>query len=156
MLVALTKYGERAYEDGLVRKIQSLGLGEHVFIQSNLPDFVSVMKRSDVFLRSTLVDGDSISVREALFLGVPAVVSDTPFRPEGVILFRKGDARDMAEKLAVALRAERRSQVSKPLAESEGNLNALLSVYDSVLVARPSLESVSQNPRVGPRSGCGA
>ncbi len=156
MLVALTKYGERAYEDGLVRKIQSLGLGEHVLIESNLPDFVSAMKRSDVFLRSTLVDGDSISVREALFLGVPAVVSDTPFRPEGVILFRKGDARDMAEKLTVALRAERRSQVSKPLAESEGNLNALLSVYDSVLVARPSLESVSQNPRVGPRSGRGA
>jgi glycosyltransferase involved in cell wall biosynthesis len=155
MLVALTKYGEAAYEAELVRKINSLGLGEHVLVQRDLPDFVSVMKRSDVFLRSTLVDGDSISVREALFLGVPAVVSDTPFRPQGVILFRKSDAQDMAEKLTLALRAERRCSASNPLAESEANLDALLSVYGSVLSARPSLECVNRNPRVGPRAGCG-
>jgi len=153
LLVALTKYGDAAYEAELVSRVDSLGLGEHVLMQRDLPDFVSAMKRSSVFLRSTLVDGDSISVREALFLGVPAVVSDTPFRPEGVILFRKGDARDMAEKLLAALRADRGSPTARPLEESEGNLNALLSVYDSVLESRRSLEPAGRNPRVGPRSG---
>ncbi len=153
MLVALTKYGEAAYENELVRRIHSLGLAEHVLIQRNLPDFLAAMKRSDVFLRSTLVDGDSISVREALFLGVPAVVSDTPFRPEGVILFKKGDARDMAEKIALAMRAERRSPGSRPMAESESNLDALMSVYGSVLAFRSRLEPACRTHPVGPRSG---
>jgi glycosyltransferase involved in cell wall biosynthesis len=153
LLVALTKYGEPTYERDLIHRIDSLGLREHVLIERNLPDFVSAMKRSNVFLRSTLVDGDSISVREALFLGVPVVVSDTPFRPEGVILFRKGDAQDMADKLSLALQAERGSPVSRPLAESEGNLNALLSIYDSVLESPRSFEPGSRKPRVSSRSG---
>jgi glycosyltransferase involved in cell wall biosynthesis len=156
LLVALTRYGEAAYETELAGKVDSLGLRGHVLVQRDLPDFISVMKRSSVFLRSTLVDGDSISVREALFLGVPAVVSDTPFRPEGVILFRKGDALDMADKLLLALRAARGSPVSRPLEESEGNLDTLLSVYDSVLESRRSLALAGRNPRVGPRPGCEA
>ena len=153
LVVALTRYGGAAYEEELVRKIDSLGMGEHVLIQRDLPDFVSVMKRSGAFLRSTLVDGDSISVREALFLGVPAVVSDTPFRPDGVVQFQKGDARDMAEKLTMALRAERGRQASKPLEESEGNLDALLAVYESVLECRRSPERAGRRPQVGSRSG---
>jgi glycosyltransferase involved in cell wall biosynthesis len=155
LLVALTKYGEAAYEADLATKIGALGLEEHVLVQRDLPDFVSVMKRSDVFLRSTLVDGDSISVREALFLGVPAVVSDTPFRPDGVVLFRKGDAGDMAEKLLMALRVGRGSRAARPVEESEGNLTTLLSLYDSVLEVRGNLELAGRDPRVGPKAGCG-
>ncbi|MBN1503841.1 MAG: glycosyltransferase [Candidatus Eisenbacteria bacterium] len=153
MLVALTRYGGAAYEADLADKIRSLGLGEHVLIQKDLPDFVSVMKGSDAFLRSTLVDGDSISVREALFLGVPAVVSDTPFRPEGVIQFRKGDPRDMAEKLGLALSAGRGDRVAKAAEEGEQNLDKLLRIYDSVVESRRSPELAGRGPWVGPRSG---
>ncbi len=153
LLVALTKYGEAVYEEELTRAVGSLGLTEHVLIQRDLPDFVSVMKRSDVFLRSTLVDGDSISVREALFIGVPAVVSDTPFRPEGVVLFRKGDAEDAADKLSQALRAGGGRPSARMLEESESNLESLLSVYGSVLEPRRNPEPAGRAPTVGPRPG---
>jgi glycosyltransferase involved in cell wall biosynthesis len=153
LLVAMTKYGEPGYEAELLSKIASLGLREHVLIQRDLPDFVSVMKRSSVFLRSTMVDGDSISVREALFLGLPAVVSDTPFRPGGVIQFRKGDAVDMAEKLGLAIQPERRTSDLGPQEESRGNLEVLLEVYGSVLKPSRGLDPADPRHRAGRRSG---
>ncbi len=60
---------------------------------------LGVMRRLSVFLRPTYFDGDSNSVREALALGVPVVASDTDFRPEGVLRFRKGDAADLIHKV---------------------------------------------------------
>ena len=64
-------------------------------------------------VRSTFADGDAITVREALDLGVPVVASDTDFRPAGVVLFRKGDAVDLLEKLTEVL-ATPRAQVDRP------------------------------------------
>jgi glycogen(starch) synthase len=64
---------------------------------------LAFLRSADVFVRSTFVDGDAISVREALAFGVPVVASETAFRPEGVTLFRKGDASDLAAKLTQVL-----------------------------------------------------
>lgn len=132
LVVAVTKYGDRGYEQELLTKLETAGLSDHFLIERDLPDFTSVMKRSDVFLRSTLVDGDSISVREALLLGVPVVASDTPFRPEGVILFRKGDPGDMALKLLRVLEADSKIPAADAREESEGNLRTLLGIYAAV------------------------
>lgn len=62
-----------------------------------------VIMRSSVFLRPTLTDGDSIAVREALAAGVPVVASDAVPRPEGVVLYRSGDARDLLNKVSGVL-----------------------------------------------------
>ena len=64
---------------------------------------LAFLRSADVFVRSTFVDGDAITVREALAFAVPVVASDTAFRPEGVTLFRKGDAVDLAVKLTQVL-----------------------------------------------------
>ena len=64
---------------------------------------LSVMRKGNVFVRPTLYDGDASSVREALVLGVPVVASDTDFRPEGVVLFRRGDVDDLVNALTRAL-----------------------------------------------------
>ena len=78
---------------------------DHVLLAGALtPDVtLSVMRRLSVFLRPTYFDGDSVSVREALALGVPVVASDTGFRPDGVILFEKGQLQDLVGKLQYTL-----------------------------------------------------
>jgi len=156
LVVAVTKYGNRAYEEELVDRIDSLGLREHVLIVKDLPDFTATMKRSGVFLRSTLVDGDSISVREAILLGVPTVASDTPFRPEGVILFKKGDALDMAEKLARALESDSEPRAARAQEESESNLDTLAEIYDAVRGARQVPRPDGKHPYSNRRPGYGA
>lgn len=77
----------------------------HVLPTGELPHDVvlSVMRSVSVFVRPTICDGDSLSVREALALRVPVVASDTDFRPEGVILFRRGDIDDLVTALTRAL-----------------------------------------------------
>jgi glycogen(starch) synthase len=64
---------------------------------------LAIMARCDVFVRPTLEDGDSLSVREASSLGIPVVASRVGTRPDGVILFRPGDAEDMLSKVESAL-----------------------------------------------------
>lgn len=58
-----------------------------------------VIAKANMFVRPTITDGDALSVREALYFGVPTIVSDCTTRPEGVVLFRTGDADDLAEKI---------------------------------------------------------
>jgi glycosyltransferase involved in cell wall biosynthesis len=84
---------------------------EHADLDGNLlvagelphPTALAVMRRMHVFVRPTYFDGDASSVREALALNVPVVASDTDFRPDGVILFQRGRANDLTDKLAQAL-----------------------------------------------------
>jgi glycosyltransferase involved in cell wall biosynthesis len=136
-VAVLTRYGIPALEDALETQAVSEGLSGHVLIARDLPDFTALLARSDAFLRPALVDGDSISVREALQLGVPAVASDTPFRPAGTVVFRKGDPGDMAAKLGEALASGRRDPTAAR-EESARSLWALLEVYSSVARRRPS------------------
>lgn len=141
LVLVLTRYGDALCEKELFSTIDSLDLGEQVLVERELPDFISLLERSDVLLRSALVDGDSVSVREGLFLGLPTVASDTPFRPEGVILFRKGDSIDMAHKLRQALKRERKRSASGAHNESEANVEALLGVYRTVLGSESPIKS---------------
>jgi len=64
---------------------------------------LSVIRKANVFVRPTYFDGDASSVREALALGVPVVASDTDFRPEGVVLFRRGEVDDLVNTLTRTL-----------------------------------------------------
>lgn len=64
---------------------------------------LKILSRLDIFARCTEYDGDAMSVREALALGVPVVASDTDHRPEGVILFKKGQIQDFLRALRFAL-----------------------------------------------------
>jgi glycosyltransferase involved in cell wall biosynthesis len=89
---------------------------------------LAVMRRLHVFVRPTYFDGDALSVREALALGVPVVASDTDFRPEGVILFRRGRADDLTDQIVRALDRERTD--GRPSAECAGAGPRLLAIYE--------------------------
>lgn len=81
------------------------GLGEHALCLGEISHerCLGFLQQADVVVRSTFADGDAITVREGLDLGVPVVASDTAFRPPGVVLFRKGDSRDLLAKLTDVL-----------------------------------------------------
>jgi len=153
LVLVLTRYGNAKNERELLDAVGTLALRDHVLIERNLPDFVSLIKRSDALLRSALVDGDSVSVRESLFIGLPTVASDTPFRPKGVILFRKGDPKDMARKLSQALKREKGRTAPEAEKEGEENVEKLLSIYRAVLgpdqPSEPHLRGNSADRRAG-------
>ena len=104
-----------------------------LMVTGELPHDValSIMRQVSVFIRPTYFDGDASSVREALALGVAVVASDTDFRPDGVILFRKGDASDLAERIAGALRSGPRPvSADRPVRASSPD--QLLDLYGQV------------------------
>jgi glycogen(starch) synthase len=85
-----------------------------------------------VFVRATRADGDALSVREALGLGSRVVASDVGHRPPGCLLFRSGDAGDLAERMVEITRLPRAAVRSgRPPAERDP-FEALLAVYRSV------------------------
>ena len=94
---------------------------------------LGVMKSLTAFVRPTYFDGDSNSVREALALGVPVVASDTDYRPEGVITFRKGEVQDLVAKLEHTL--NHIGEVSAKAGEGNPTNTAgrLLSLYNELV-----------------------
>lgn len=64
-----------------------------------------VISKANLFVRPTITDGDALSVREALYFGVPCICSDCTIRPDGVVLFKVGDAADLAQKIVATLKS---------------------------------------------------
>ena len=104
--VGLIIMGTGADRPECERLIASNGLSNDVLLAGDLPHPVALTickEFADIMVRPTFVDGDSSFVREGIALCKPVVASDTDFRPEGVVLFKKGDAEDLAEKVEYAL-----------------------------------------------------
>jgi glycogen synthase len=107
----------------------------HLMFAGPLPHdtVLAVMKQLTIFVRPTYTDGDSVSVREALALGVPVVASTTDFRPEGVILFRKGNIRDLIETLVHTVEhSESLALETRELAPRDG-ATCLLNIYQDLM-----------------------
>ncbi|HEY3066262.1 MAG TPA: glycosyltransferase family 4 protein [Methylomirabilota bacterium] len=119
--------------DALRAEITHRGLGEHVICLGEVPHtrYLAFLARADVFVRPSIVDGDAISVREALALGRRVVASDTDFRPDGVIKFRRGDPADLADKVTTAL-GTRATGVARDMRSFE----RLLGIYAAAVQTR--------------------
>jgi glycosyltransferase involved in cell wall biosynthesis len=134
--------------------IEAARLGTHAVCLGELSHdrCLRFLQHADVVVRSTFADGDAITVREALDLGIPVVASDTDFRPDGVVLFRKGDSKDLADKILQVLSTS--TPASEPEAEGQRPADALWSIYADLLGDRrpagPSSACVA--PRRAPAS----
>jgi glycosyltransferase involved in cell wall biosynthesis len=114
--------------------IEELGLAAHAVCLGEVSHdrCLAFIRAADVVVRSTFADGDAITVREALAFGVPVVASDTDFRPDGVTLFRKGDAPDLVAKLERVL-AEPRGSGSGPMAPHDQSARDLWRLYSELV-----------------------
>lgn len=131
--------------------IEARGLGQHAVCLGEVPHerCVGLLRAADVVIRSTFVDGDAITVREALALGVPVVASDTTFRPPGVVLFRKGDSRDLLAKLGQVLTAPRprAEPPAAPLEPAQDLWRIYAELLDRHSAAVSATSTVSTSPR---------
>ena len=82
-------------------------LEDRFFLYNKPLDFVTLMTSCDLVLRPTVTDGDALTIREALYLGIPAVASDSVKRPEGTILFRNRDVADFTDRTVATLKGEK-------------------------------------------------
>lgn len=125
-----------AYELEIKELIARDSLGGSTLLVSDLPSMVPLYQKAQVFVRATSVDGECVSIREALWLGLPVVASDTGHRPEGVLLFEKGNLTDLVQKMGRAIQEQEVSapgskQVKEQVSET---LAKLLQMYSAAIV----------------------
>ncbi len=113
---------------GLRRGVLGLGEIDHAAA-------LGVLAACDVFVRPTRADGDALSVREALSLGRKVVASEVGQRPPGCLLFRAGDAADLAALMIEAARSPPAPAGRGPPARDP--LESLLDIYSSLAAKRP-------------------
>ena len=93
--------------DECVEVCRREGIGDRVHFLGKRTDVADVLSSLDVFVLSSLREGAPISAIEAMMAGVPAVLSDIPalrevsHEGEHAVLFRTGDADNLAAKLSV-------------------------------------------------------
>lgn len=121
------------------QRFEDQGIDGALLAAGELPHDVvlAIMPKVTVFVRPTYFDGDASSVREALALGVQVVASDTDFRPEGVALFRRGDAADLTQSITHVLRNGSVGPPRSRPAESDA-FERLLAIYGRLGKASPS------------------
>ncbi|MCG3121057.1 MAG: hypothetical protein ALAOOOJD_03997 [bacterium] len=85
--------------------VEKLDLQDCLYWADDLPHdkFLTVLKRSKIYLRSYVYDGVCSSVLEALSMGIPVVGCENDLRPQQVIIFKTGDARDLTAKVNYVL-----------------------------------------------------
>lgn len=104
---------------------------------------LSVIRNSQLFVRPTLADGDAISVREAIQLRVPVVASDVGYRPSSVILFKSGDAIDLANKCNFVLANLSSTNQCKIDDQTSGYLIDLINLYKELEQSSTETSSVN-------------
>ncbi len=115
------------------------GEGIHLLGELSHGSALAVMRSSEVFVRPTRADGDAVSVREALALGRSVVASATGYRPPGCLLFRTGDAAELALRMAEAGRLVQQS--AAPGTGGGDPLEAVFQIYLALWGEAPRLRS---------------
>lgn len=118
-------------EASFLTHVEKCGCQNEVMVLNNesRDQCLLILAKSDLFLRPTKYDGDAISVREALALGTTVVASKTDFRPEGAILFKNGDLKDLIYNINSHIKpAVSKESDIKPVQKTE-YLQAVLHCY---------------------------
>lgn len=115
---------EESYAKGIRKRAEELG----VKVLDPVPpdEFISFLSSAHIFVRPTLVDGDSNALREAHWAGVHVVASDCVRRPRWAYVFRTGDPRSLASRLARLLDTPR---PVFPVTDDGGGGERILNLY---------------------------
>ncbi|MEO7045189.1 MAG: hypothetical protein ABI091_07745 [Ferruginibacter sp.] len=82
-----------------INDVKMLGLEGTFLLMNKLLPFVRLIQEADIIVRPTNTDGDAITIRETLYLNKPILASDAVARPQGTLLFKNRDIKDLEEKL---------------------------------------------------------
>jgi glycosyltransferase involved in cell wall biosynthesis len=69
----------------------SIFVNSNIYMISELHSFYEVLKYVDASIRNTSTDGDSLSIKESLFLNKITFATNVVSRPEGVIVYPRGE-----------------------------------------------------------------
>ncbi len=89
---------DKEYFRPILAKAGSQALRDRMLFYESSGEFYHLFSICDVFLRPTTTDGDANSIRESLYFSVPSIASDVVPRPEGCILYSKGNYLELLEK----------------------------------------------------------
>ena len=146
-LIALVKEGgDKEFHSAVLSRTEDLCLGNYFHIFTSVPWAVSAMTESDIFIRATnTIEGDSRAVREALAVGIPVIASDIGNRPDGVCLFKAGDAASMFNAAISVLENldifENMERIPMNNREGELNLQKTINLYSKLDLKKVSHEA---------------
>ena len=105
----LAVMGEGPEREALASLAGGLGCGDRVHFLGYRRDLAAIVAAADLMLVPSRAEGFGLAALEAMAQGVPVVASDVGALPEvvgeGGVLFRSGDAQDLARAVQAALRA---------------------------------------------------
>ena len=95
---------ERDYFENLLEKIQEYQIEENIFIYKvKDTEYYPILDKTDIFIRPTNTDGDAVSLREAIYFRKSNITSDIVKRPEGTIIFKTRDIKNLLKKTKLVL-----------------------------------------------------
>jgi glycosyltransferase involved in cell wall biosynthesis len=131
MVFLLPNIGDQEYFEKLQERIKENQIEDKfIFITKPIEEASSLWKLSDLVIRATNTDGNSLTVLEALSIGTPVLASDCTSRPEGTILFKNRDGKDLREKVRTVLTSIEIYKNALETYQFSGNLSSILKVYD--------------------------
>lgn len=83
----------------LNKNIKQFGIEKSFLFVTDKIQMFPIIKLSSIFIRPTNSDGDAISIRESIHYKVPSIASDIVERPEGTIVFKTRDQKDLEDKV---------------------------------------------------------
>jgi hypothetical protein len=98
--VVVCDYGiiDAAYMESVAQKLKQV-TSALFFRNLDPPVFAYLLSLCDLYVRATDRDGDAVAIREAAYLGKRIVASDAVARPNGTLLFKTNDPRDLERAL---------------------------------------------------------
>ena len=79
--------------------IKAKDVGKYILLINKQVPFINIIQECDLIVRPTLSDGDALTIREALHYHKPVIASDVVKRPEGTILYKTANVKDLLSKI---------------------------------------------------------
>lgn len=124
---------QKRHYNELKDRISKLKLKDKVFIfEVKDTEFYPILQKSNLFIRPTNTDGDAISLREALYFKIPSIASDVIVRPEGTVLFKNRNRKDLEEKVRDMIKNYDQHKRKLKDIEIKDHAQDVLNLYESI------------------------
>lgn len=129
-VLVICTYGDRdeRYMADVERASHALPFVRHLRDLSP-EEFAAVLAGGDMYIRATTLDGDAVAVREAGAFSKQIIASDAVRRPAGCLLFKTGQASDLANAIRQAMADRSLGLIGD---ESRDGVRRILDFYERV------------------------